>query len=142
MSALHAAADAAHVKRELDELGVEYIEPAGDEQATAALMEAFATFVLDEQPQQSLAVLEENHDGSVGELQGGGEHAIYRVEINDDDESVVSRLLRAHGHGLTVKCIRRHMLMCQDIERLENFMLVLAFGPTTGQIRHIDAMVA
>ena len=76
-------------------MGVECIEPASErEQATAALMEAFATFVLEEQPQRSLAILQENHDGSVGELQGGGEHAIYRVEITDDEESVVSRLLR------------------------------------------------
>ena len=122
-------------------MGVECIEPASErEQATAALMEAFAAFVLEEQPRRSLAMLEENRDGSVGELQGGGEHAIYRVEITDDDEGVVSRLLRAHGHGLTVERIRRHMLR-RGIERLENFMLVLAFGPTSGQIRHIDAMV-
>ena len=140
MAALHAA-DEATVRRELEAMGVECIEPASErEQATAALMEAFAAFVLEEQPRQSLAILEENHDGSVGELQGGGEHAIYRVEITDDEESVVSRLLRAHGHGLTVERVRRHMLR-QGIERLENFMLVLAFGPTSGQIRHIDAMV-
>ena len=141
MAALHAA-DEATIIRELDAMGVECIEPASErEQATAALMEAFAAFVLEEQAQQSLAILEENCDGSVGELQGGGEHAIYRVEITDDDESVVSQLLRAHGHGLTVERIRRHMLMCQDVSRLDNFMLVLAFGPTKGQIRHIDAMV-
>ena len=140
MAALHAA-DEATIKREMEAMGVECIEPASErEQATAALMEAFATFVLEEQPQRSLAILQENHDGSVGELQGGGEHAIYRVEITDDDESVVSRLLRAHGHGLTVERIRRHMLR-RGIERLDNFMLVLAFGPTSGQIRHIDAMV-
>ena len=140
MAALHAA-DEAHIRREMEAMGVECIEPASErEQATAALMEAFATFVLEEQPRQSLAILQENHDGSVGELQGGGEHAIYRVEITDDEESVVSRLLRAHGHGLTVERIRRHMLR-RGIERLENFMLVLAFGPTSGQIRHIDAMV-
>ena len=102
-------------------MGVECIEPASErEQATAALMEAFATFVLEEQPRQSLAILQENHDGSVGELQGGGEHAIYRVEITDDEESVVSRLLRAHGHGLTVERIRRHMLR-RGIERLRQF---------------------
>ena len=140
MAALHAA-DEATTRRELEAMGVECIEPASErEQATAALMEAFATFVLEEQPRRSLAMLEANHDGSVGELQGGSEHAIYRVEITDDDESVVSRLLRAHGHGLTVERIRRHMLR-RGIERLENFMLVLAFGPTSGQIRHIDAMV-
>ena len=140
MSALHAA-DEATIRREMEAMGVECIEPASErEQATAALMEAFATFVLEEQPRQSLAMLQENHDGSVGELQGGNEHAIYRVEITDDEESVVSRLLRAHGHGLTVERIRRHMLR-RGIERLDNFMLVLAFGPTSGQIRHIDAMV-
>ena len=140
MAALHAA-DEATIIRELDAMGVECIEPASErEHATAALMEAFAAFVLEEQPRQSLAILERNHDGSVGELQGGGEHAIYRVEITDDDESVVSRLLRAHGHGLTVERIRGHMLR-RGVDRLENFMLVLAFGPTSGQIRHIDAMV-
>ena len=119
MSTLHAA-DEATIRRELDAMGVECIEPASErEQATAALMEAFATFVLEEQPQRSLAMLQANDDGSVGELQGGNEHAIYRVEITDDDESVVSRLLRAHGHGLTVDRIRRHMLR-RGIERLEN----------------------
>ena len=40
-----------------------------------------------------------------------------------------------------VERIRRHMLRCRDVEKLDNFMLVLAFGPTSGQIRHIDAMV-
>ena len=102
MAALHGA-DEAHIKREMEAMGVECIEPASErEEATAALMEAFATFVLEEQPRQSLAILEENHDGSVGELQGGNEHAIYRVEITDDEESVVSRLLRNFGGGLTV----------------------------------------
>ena len=105
MAALHGA-DEAHIKREMEAMGVECIEPASErEQATAALMEAFATFVLEEQQRRSLAMLQENHDGSVGELQGGNEHAIYRVEITDDEESVVSRLLRAHGHGLTVERI-------------------------------------
>ena len=76
MSALNAA-DEATVKRELEAMGVECIEPASErEQATAALMEAFAAFVLEEQPQRSLAMLEANEDGSVGELQGGSEHAI------------------------------------------------------------------
>ena len=102
MAALHGA-DEAHIKREMEAMGVECIEPAGDhEVATAALMDAFATFVLEEQPRRSLDILEENHDGSVGELQGGNEHAIYRVEITDDEESVVSRLLRNFGGGLTV----------------------------------------
>ena len=32
-------------------------------------------------------------------------------------------------------------MLRRGIERLDNFMLVLAFGPTSGQIRHIDAMV-
>ena len=123
MAALHAA-DEATIIRELDAMGVECIEPASErEHATAALMEAFAAFVLEEQPRQSLAILERNHDGSVGELQGGGEHAIYRVEITDDEESVVSRLLRAHGHGLTVERIRRHMLT-RGVDRLDNFMLL------------------
>ena len=40
-----------------------------------------------------------------------------------------------------VERIQRHMLRCRDVEKLDNFMLVLAFGPTSGQIRHIDAMV-
>ena len=76
MAALHAA-DEATIKREMEAMGVECIEPASErEQATAALMEAFAAFVLEEQPQRSLAMLEANEDGSVGELQGGSEHAI------------------------------------------------------------------
>ena len=102
MAALNAA-DEATIRRELEAMGVECIEPASErEQATAALMEAFAAFVLEEQPQRSLAMLEANEDGSVGELQGGSEHAIYRVEITDDEESVVSRPLRNFGGGLTV----------------------------------------
>ena len=48
MAALHAA-DAAHIKREMEAMGVECIEPASErEHSTAQLMEAFAAFVLEE----------------------------------------------------------------------------------------------
>uniref|UniRef100_A0A7S4J2Y2 Uncharacterized protein n=1 Tax=Odontella aurita TaxID=265563 RepID=A0A7S4J2Y2_9STRA len=143
------------IKSELAELGVDVLEPESKrEESMARALEAFSSFVLEEGRERCRAILERHAGDSVGELQGGSdEHAIYRAVIADDEDGVTSELLRefgAYGNVLTVDKLRQYMLgMCDRRSRLRggpkyrelgNVMFILAFGPTNGQVRHIDQM--
>lgn len=77
---------------ELLELGVTIEEPkTSKEESFARALEAFAHFVLVEQPDKTLALLEQQIDSSsslVGELSGGNSaHSIYRLSIPQHDEA-------------------------------------------------------
>lgn len=77
---------------ELLELGVTIEEPeTSKEESFAHALEAFGHFVLVEQPDKTLALLEQQIDSSsslVGELSGGNSaHSIYRLSIPQHDEA-------------------------------------------------------
>ena len=143
----------------LERLGVDIVAPRGArEEAFASSLERFSAFVLEGERELCLGILEEfleQDDGSVGELQGGSDaHRIYRAVLPDDDGGdgggggAAAALLRAfrsspagRGEALTAAKLRRAMLDgCGRAERLGNVMLVMAFGPVPGQLRHIDGM--
>jgi len=143
----------------LERLGVDIVAPRGArEEAFASSLERFSEFVLEGERELCLGILDahlERDDGSVGELQGGSDaHRIYRAVLPDDDGGdggdggAVAALLRAfrsspagRGEALTAAKLRRAMLDgCGRAERLGNVMLVMAFGPVPGQLRHIDGM--
>ena len=143
----------------LERLGVDIVAPRGArEEAFASSLERFSAFVLEGERELCLGILDahlERDDGSVGELQGGSDaHRIYRAVLPDDDGGdgggggAAAALLRAfrsspagRGEALTAAKLRRAMLDgCGRAERLGNVMLVMAFGPVPGQLRHIDGM--
>ena len=143
----------------LERLGVDIVAPRGArEEAFASSLERFSAFVLEGERELCLGILDahlERDDGSVGELQGGSDaHRIYRAVLPDGDGGdggdggAAAALLRAfrsspagRGEALTAAKLRRAMLDgCGRAERLGNVMLVMAFGPVPGQLRHIDGM--
>ena len=143
----------------LERLGVDIVAPRGArEEAFASSLERFSEFVLEGERELCLGILDahlERDDGSVGELQGGSDaHRIYRAVLPDGDGGdggdggAAAALLRAfrsspagRGEALTAAKLRRAMLDgCGRAARLGNVMLVMAFGPVPGQLRHIDGM--
>ncbi len=153
-----------YVVDEFAELGVTIEEPeTTKEESFAHALEAFAQFVLIEQPEATQALLEQ-HSASVGELSGGnGTHSIYRITIHQNQEQVgaaellLKEFSNKHPHlSLTVDKLQQYMLqMCNrrrrkastyseiqdcDYNRLGNLMFILSFGPIHGQVRHIDHM--
>ena len=76
----------------LAELGVDIVAPNGSkrEEALARSLERFSQFVLEDERELCLGILDvhlEKDDGSVGELQGGSDaHRIYRAVLPDDDD--------------------------------------------------------
>ena len=150
-------------------MGVDVMDPEGRrEESMAESLEAFSSFVLGDEGREACASIIDRHmDGSAGELQGGSEeHSVYRVTIGDgeDGEKGVgggaaadmlrefrsSRSGRRHAATLTFDRLRQYMLgICNRRSRergcgkygsLGNLMFVVAFGPTGGQVRHIDNM--
>lgn len=127
------------IKHELDRMGVDIFEPCSRfEESMSQAMDEFSFFVLNEEKDQCLEILENdiNNGGySVGELQGGSEnHSIYRVsfpsEEYEEDYSISKRhqsknaaiqLLHAFNNCsrkrkfiLTIENIRQYMLaMCE-----------------------------
>ena len=148
--------DEEDVKRTLETLGVDILEPeTKKEQILAEALEAFSEFVLVEEKETCLAILDKHDGASVGELQGGSDqHDIYRVSITEDDDDAMAELTRLfrnssprYANVLTMDKLRRYMLgMCDKRSRqfeyrtLGNLMIILSFGPTFGQVRHIDHM--
>jgi hypothetical protein len=150
--------DVQDVKRTLEALGVDILEPeTKKEQILAEALEAFSEFILEEEKEKCLAILDKHDGASVGELQGGSDqHDIYRVSITEEDDDAVAELLRLfrgssprYANVLTIDKLRRYMLgMCdkrsnassRNYRTLGNLMFILAFGPTFGQVRHIDHM--
>jgi hypothetical protein len=150
--------DEQDVKRRLETLGVDILEPeTKKEQILAEALEAFSEFILVEEKEACLAILDKHDGASVGELQGGSDqHDIYRVSITEDDDDAVAELTRLfrvfsprYGNVLTMDKLKRYMLgMCdkrstvssRNYRTLGNLMFILAFGPTFGQVRHIDHM--
>ena len=143
----------------LQELGVDVFEPESRrEELMAQTLEAFASFLLDQQPEMTEAILAKYSGSSVGELQGGSEeHSIYRVLITENPNDVAAELLRefhsAHprflhnNNNLTAEKLQNYMLsMCnrrvdgRKYSKLGNFMFIMSFGAAQGQVRHIDHM--
>lgn len=144
------------IQHELEKMGVDVLEPESKkEKSMAQALDAFSAFVLEEEREKCQEILDKHMGESVGELQGGsGEHAIYRVLITDDEEGATGELLRefgAYANVLTVEKLKQYMLgMCsrrsvmrddgKKYTELGNLMFILTFGPTNGQVRHIDQM--
>ena len=167
-------------------LGISLLEPQTKfELHLADAYSAFSTFVLDDEAEQCISVIEKHlsrggDGGGVGYLSGGGdEYDIYRLNIaitnNDDDNhyssgAAASELLdmfhnshegKRYRRTLTYEKLTQYMIgMCERhrceseqqqqedniisssssrrYDRVGNLMLILNFGPTPGQIRHID----
>jgi hypothetical protein len=130
---------------------VDLLEPETKrELIMAEALEAFSGFVLEEETAACLHILEKHTGASVGELQGGSdEYEIYRASMTDgvDAVSELMQLFYAawprYAHVLTEDKLQRYMqtMLCDKRRkscRLGNPMLIMAFGPTTGQVRHID----
>ncbi len=136
------------IKEQLQEMGVDVYEPQSrSEQTVASLLEDFSHFVLFEEKQTCLQILQQDMSDSVGELQGGNDDfSIYRVslpsDIDDDGEeeeriferqdnrakyknAALELLQRFHHHKsiksqnkLTIKKIKHYMLgMCDRRSR-------------------------
>ena len=164
----HQLASEYEIKQQLNEMGIDVMSPESRKEETMAqALEAFSSFILEEEHEKCQAILD-NHTGeSVGELQGGSDqHSIYRVLIPDDDndangnDAAVVLLKEFHSsrqgkrylNVLTIERLKQYMLgMCErrtkdrggrKYTQLGNFMFILQFGgPTDGQVRHIDNMV-
>ena len=169
-------------------LGISLLEPHTKfELQLADAYSAFSTFVLEDEAERCISIIEKHlsrgggDGGGVGYLSGGGdEYDIYRLNIaitNNDDDShhssgaAASELLhmfhnshegKRYRRTLTYEKLTQYMIgMCerhrceseqqqQDniinssfsssrrYDRVGNVMLILNFGPTPGQIRHID----
>lgn len=149
------------VTDQLFNLGVDVFKPHDDRMAEA--MEAFSHFVLEEEKDLCQQILIRHLGRSVGELQGGSsDFEIYRVMISEDDsgedgeatDELLGAFYNAHfryRHVMTKHKLQQYMLqMCQrrvdlrggnqTYEKLGNLMLILTFGKTQGQVRHIDHM--
>ena len=126
------------------------------EHLMAKAMEAFSIFVLEDERESCLRILQlDKYCDEVGELQGGNDdYSIYRVVItnnSNNNSGAVSELLNLfHKQSnnnyliLTTESLQEYLLgMSRDrfdieFDSLTNVMLVLSFGPTIGQVRHID----
>lgn len=160
------------IREELDELGVDVFVPeTRKEIIMAEALDAFSSFVLNDERERCQSIIDRHLGLTVGELQGGtDEHEIYRISILEDDAddggdqpvSAAQELLQAfygswqgkrYHHILTVDKLKLYMLgMCERRSRIRegdvirytklgNLMFILAFGPTGGQVRHIDSMI-
>lgn len=145
------------VVQELREIGVTVEKPeSAKEESFANTLDALARFVLSETPEQTLRLLSQENDLSVGELSGGnGEQSIYRISIYDegsDRKGAAERILESFNEKnqrtpFSVSKLKQYMLqMCnkrndgRTYDRLGNLMFILSFGPQLGQVRHIDHM--
>ena len=117
------------IVEELLEMGVTMEEPeTSKEESMAEALEAFANFVLIEQPDQTLAMLEQysqNGSCSVGELSGGNTlHSIYRVSIPQTQEDTT---LHANKKGaaevLLEAFAEQHPQPKLTFDKLQQYML-------------------
>lgn len=149
------------IKHELATLGIDVMGPESRKEETIAqALGAFSLFVLDEEQDKCHAIIEKHMGKSAGPLQGGSdEHEIYRVSITDDEDEAAAEMLKEfhtsqqgkrYATVLTMAKLEHYMLAmcdkrsrirgCKKYTRLGNLMFILAFGPTHGQVRHIDNM--
>jgi len=151
--------------RSLTEMGIDVFTPSSE---LASTFDEFSNFVLHQEKDTCLEILENDDSGCVGELQGGSDaYSIYRVSFptNDDDSNIEDnnaavKLLnlfnkytgRSSKSALTLEKIKHYMLSmcarrsrernCVSYASLGNIMFIMQFGgPTHGQVRHIDNMV-
>jgi hypothetical protein len=156
------ATDCEHeITQELDKMGIDVLEPESKKEKTMAqALEAFSLFVLEEEKRKCQTIIDRHMGKSVGELMGGSEqHEVYRVLITDGKHEAAAELLREfhasplgkrYANILTIDKIQQYMLgmcekrsrtrRCEKYTKLGNLMFILAFGPTNGQVRHIDDM--
>jgi hypothetical protein len=149
------------IAQELDKLGIDVLEPESRKEKTMAqALEAFSLFVLEEEKIKCQAIIDRHMGRSVGQLMGGSEqHEVYRVHITDDDHEAAAEMLqefhasppgKRYANVLTMEKLQQYMLgmcekrsrrrRCEKFTKLDNLMFILAFGPTNGQVRHIDNM--
>ena len=146
----------------LDMMEVDIMEALSrKEENMVNAMSAFSFFVLYEEREQCKTILENHMGATVGALQGGSDdEEIYRVTINDDENSACGELLSKFQSGsregkrfaslLTLSKFEDYMLgmcdrrslsrSCRRCTRVNNIMFILTFGCTNGQVRHIDKM--
>jgi len=154
-----------------EEMGIDVFTPSSTmEEELASTFDEFSNFVLQQEKDTCLEILENDDTGCVGELQGGSDaYSIYRVSfpINDDDSNIednnnaaVQLLYLFNRHtgrssksaALTIDKIKQYMLSmcarrsrernCVSYASLGNIMFIMQFGgPTYGQVRHIDNMI-
>ena len=119
-------------------------------------LEVFSSFVLDEEKELTLTILEKHLGRSVGLLQGGTEEdQIYRVSISDGDKDNASAELLKEFHVYSknqysnILSVEKAAAMCDrrsqarnDKERrskLGNVMFILSFAPMVGMRTRISA---
>lgn len=152
------------IKRSLDHIGVSILEPhTKAEKSFADALDAFSSYVLYDEPKICQKIVEHHlTKGSAGLLQGGtSEYDIYRLKIEEEKDRTAASELLLNFHSstkkryetvLTIEKLKQYMLGmctrhsnikhygCNMYAKLGNLMFILAFGPTSGQIRHIDKM--
>lgn len=144
-------------------MGIDVFDPSTPRDETmASALDDFSTFVLLEEREQCLSIIQDHLGNTVGELQGGSaEHEIYRISFTENSHDAAALLLesfyqspqgRRYQSILTLTKLQQYMLsMCErrskkrynartKYKQLGNTMFILAFGPTQGQVRHIDDM--
>ena len=143
--------------QDLQDLGVTIEVPeSSKEESFANTLEALAQFVLCDASDQTVRLLSQENDASVGELSGGNaEQSIYRLSFQDDGcdqkgtaEKLVENFNERHQQTpFSVSKLKQYMLqMCNKrndglvYDRLGNLMFILSFGTVHGQVRHIDHM--
>ena len=159
------------IKQKLFEMGVDlYPAETRWERNIAKEFQAFSSFILHEEAEKCLEILDSSTSDSVGELQGGNDnYSIYRVSFPEDEDSddndgfncnnVALKLLnefnqrnQSISQPLKAEEIKQYLLgMCdrrssdrgtRKYTSLGNLMFILQFGgPTLGQVRHIDNML-
>lgn len=145
------------VIQDLRDLGVTVELPiSAKEVSFANTLDALAQFVLYETVDQTIRLLSEANDASVGELSGGNvEQSIYRISFHDEDSNkkgaaellVDSYNEKNRQRQFSISKLKQYMLqMCNKrndgrvYERVGNLMFILSFGLVHGQVRHIDHM--
>jgi hypothetical protein len=130
------------VKDAMLEMGVNLFEPSSRKEETMAqALEAFSSFVLEEEPAKCHSILEKHmeHGDCVGELQGGSDQSsIYRVLLPQEEEDdqnfdgapasgeLFREFYSSNGgkqfaNVFTVKKLRQYMLgMCEKRSQLLN----------------------
>ena len=142
---------------ELRDLGVTIEVPeSAKEESFSNTLEALAQFVLSDASDQTIRLLSQENDASVGELSGGNtEQSIYRLSFHEegcDQKGAAEHLVESfneshHQTPFSLPKLKQYMLqMCNKrndgrvYDRLGNLMFILSLGPVHGQVRHIDHM--
>ena len=137
--------------RSLTELGIDVFTPSSTiEEELASVFDEFSNFVLHQEKDTCIEILENDDSGCVGELQGGSDaYSIYRVSfpINDDDgddsttednNNAAVKLLNlfnkhtgrsSKSSALTIEKIKEYMLgMCSRRSRERNCVSYTSLG--------------